>query len=41
MAKSVESELMALSGLRRMETWKGMRMILDKASVCKRSDFCF
>jgi len=40
-AKFVGRELKALSGLRRMETWKGLRMISDKASVCKRSDFVF
>ena len=33
LAKSVGSELKAHSGLRRMETWKSLRTISDKASV--------
>ena len=33
LAKSVGSEIKAHSGLRRMETWKSLRMISDKASV--------
>jgi len=33
LASSVERELTAYSGLRRMETWKSLRMMSDKVSV--------